>query len=118
MARRNSLDYFPRGRMVGKPEEGRSLTSSLLLKVSFRALGKPFEPKVELLERLAVAALGKKLQRMTDISSYRGEAQHQSSNAISQQLCTATWRCVAVLLWPDVLTNVAYLLSILNATFL
>ncbi|GFV38178.1 transposable element Tcb2 transposase [Trichonephila clavipes] len=53
----------------------------------FRAFGKRFKPQVQLLERLVVAARGRQLQGMTDISSCRRK---QSASVIAQQLSTAT----------------------------
>ncbi|GFX43688.1 transposable element Tcb2 transposase [Trichonephila clavipes] len=50
MARRNHLDDFTRGRMIGKLEEGRTVTSvaaefGINKRVSFRALGKRSKPQ-------------------------------------------------------------------------
>ncbi|GFX22835.1 transposable element Tcb2 transposase [Trichonephila clavipes] len=82
MARRNHMDYFTRGRMIGKLEEGRTVTSEAVssesTKVSFRALGKRSKPQVLLLERLVVAARGRQLQGMTDISSCRRKEANSS----------------------------------------
>ncbi|GFV27842.1 transposable element Tcb2 transposase [Trichonephila clavipes] len=75
MARKNDMDDFTRGRKIGKLEEGHTVTSvavsSESTKVSFRALGKCSKPQVMLLEKLAVAVRGRKLQGMTDILSCR-----------------------------------------------
>ncbi|GFT72527.1 transposable element Tcb2 transposase [Trichonephila clavipes] len=83
MARRNHLDDFTRGRMIGKLEEGRTVTSvaaefGINKRVSFRALGKRSKPQVQLLERLVVATRGRQLQGMTDISSCRGPIRQPS----------------------------------------
>ncbi|GFX86268.1 transposable element Tcb2 transposase [Trichonephila clavipes] len=87
MARRNHLDYFKRGRMIGKLEEGayRHLCScrdrNQQKRVSFRALGKRSKPKVQMLERLVVAARGRQLQGMTNISSCRRKVVDGSQQA-------------------------------------
>ncbi|GFV79012.1 hypothetical protein TNCV_3687191 [Trichonephila clavipes] len=73
---RNHLDDFTRGRIIGKMEERRTVTSvaaefGINNRVSLRALGKRSKPQVQLLKRLVVAARGRQLQGMTDISSCR-----------------------------------------------
>ncbi|GFX14779.1 transposable element Tcb2 transposase [Trichonephila clavipes] len=75
MARRNHLDDFTRGRMIGKLEEGCTVTSvvaefGINKRVSFRALGKRSKPQAK-----------------------RGL--QQSATAIAQQLCTAKGRQVS-----------------------
>ncbi|GFW44482.1 hypothetical protein TNCV_1749111 [Trichonephila clavipes] len=85
MARRNHMNNFTCERMIGKLEEGRTVTSvatsvavsSESTKVSFHALGKCSKPQV-LLERLVVAARGRQLQGMTDISSCRRKEANSS----------------------------------------
>ncbi|GFW02981.1 transposable element Tcb2 transposase [Trichonephila clavipes] len=85
MARRNHLDDFTRGRMIGKLEEGRTVTSVAaefgIKKVTFRALGKRSKPQVQLLERLVVVARGRQLQGMIDISSCRRKEADGSQQA-------------------------------------
>ncbi|GFW49681.1 hypothetical protein TNCV_357841 [Trichonephila clavipes] len=54
------------------------LQSSESTKVS---LGKSFIPQVQLLERLVVAARGRQLQGMNDISSYRRKEVDSSQQA-------------------------------------
>ncbi|GFU90816.1 hypothetical protein TNCV_5033861 [Trichonephila clavipes] len=76
MARRNHLDDLTRGRMIGKLEEGRTVTSvaaefGINKRVSFRVLGKRSKPQLQLLERLVVATRGRQLKGKTDISSLR-----------------------------------------------
>ncbi|GFT27110.1 uncharacterized protein TNCV_4676251 [Trichonephila clavipes] len=88
MARRNHLDDFTRGRMIGKLEEGRTVTSvaaefGINKSVVSRAW-EAFQTAVQLLERLVVAARGRQLQGMTDISSCRRK------EAISKRHCSAT----------------------------
>ncbi|GFV14797.1 hypothetical protein TNCV_3960071 [Trichonephila clavipes] len=91
MARRNHLDYFTRGKMIGNLEEGRSVTSvvaefGINKRVSFCAFGKRSKPQVQLFERLMVAARGRQLQGMTDISSCR----RKTPTAVSKRHCSAT----------------------------
>ncbi|GFX91753.1 uncharacterized protein TNCV_3529521 [Trichonephila clavipes] len=114
MARRNPLNYFTRGRMIGKLEEGRTVTSvaaefGINKRVSFRALGKRFKPQVLLLERLVVAARGRQLQGMTDISSCRRKEADGSQQALllSNSLQQRGDNCRG-LLWPDAFTKGAY----------
>ncbi|GFX77156.1 hypothetical protein TNCV_1679391 [Trichonephila clavipes] len=75
MARRNRLDDFTRGRMIGKLEEGRIVPSVAaefgINKCVVSRSYKRSKPHVQLLERLVVTARGRKLQGMTDISSCR-----------------------------------------------
>ncbi|GFX86267.1 hypothetical protein TNCV_2561491 [Trichonephila clavipes] len=54
--------------------------------MSFRALGKLSKPQVQLLERLVVAARGRQLQVMTNISSCR----RKLPTAVSKRHCSAT----------------------------
>ncbi|GFV99932.1 transposable element Tcb2 transposase [Trichonephila clavipes] len=75
MARRNHLDDFTCGRMIGKLEEGHTVTSvaaefGINKRASFRALGKRSKPQVK-----------------------RGN--RQSASVIAQQLSTATGRQVS-----------------------
>ncbi|GFX54937.1 uncharacterized protein TNCV_3318541 [Trichonephila clavipes] len=120
MARRNHLDDFTRGRMIGKLEEGRIVTSVAAeletTKVSFRALGKRSKPQVQLLERLVVAARGRQLQGMTDISSCRrkGADGCQQASLLSNSLQQRGDKCCG-LLWPDAFTKGAYSPAVLNA---
>ncbi|GFW38810.1 hypothetical protein TNCV_3881771 [Trichonephila clavipes] len=86
MARRNHPDDSTHGRMIGKLEEGRTVTSvaaefGINKRVSFHALGKRSKPQVQLLERLVVAARGRQLQGMTDISSCRRKEADGSQQA-------------------------------------
>ncbi|GFU51250.1 uncharacterized protein TNCV_2755391 [Trichonephila clavipes] len=121
MARRNHLDDFPRGRMIGKLEEGRTTTSvaaefGINKRVSFRALEKRSKPQVQLLERLVVAARGRQLQGMTDISSCRRKEADGSQQAslLSNSLQQRCDKCRG-LLWPDAFTKGAYSPAVLNA---
>ncbi|GFX44010.1 transposable element Tcb2 transposase [Trichonephila clavipes] len=110
MARRNHMDDFTRGRMIGKLEEGRTVTSvaesSESTKVSFRALGKCSKPQVLLLERFVVAARGRQLQGMTDISSCRRKEANCSQQVqfLSNSVQQRGDKCRG-LLWPDAFTK-------------
>ncbi|GFV80818.1 uncharacterized protein TNCV_3516861 [Trichonephila clavipes] len=121
MARRNPLDDFTRGRMIRKLEEGRTVTSvaaefGINKRVSFRALGERSKPQVQLLERLVVAARGRQLQGMTDISSCRRKEADGSQQAslLSNSLQQRGDKCRG-LLWPDAFTKRAYSPAVLNA---
>ncbi|GFS79897.1 uncharacterized protein TNCV_750591 [Trichonephila clavipes] len=118
MAGRNHLDDFTRGRMIGKLEEGRTVTSaasSASTKVSFRTLGKRSKPQVQLLERLVVAARGRQLQERTDLSSCRRKEAERSQQAslLSNSLQQRGDKCRG-LLWPDAFTKGAYSSVVLN----
>ncbi|GFV45138.1 hypothetical protein TNCV_2792131 [Trichonephila clavipes] len=90
--------------------------SSESTKVSFRALGKRSKPQVQLLERLLVAARGRQLQVMTDISSCRlKEADgSQPASLLSNSLQQRGNKCRG-LLWPDAFIKEAYSPAVLNA---
>ncbi|GFX86262.1 hypothetical protein TNCV_2561441 [Trichonephila clavipes] len=83
--------------------------------MSFRALGKRSKPQVQLLERLVVAARGRQMQGMTDISSCRlKEADcSQQASLLSNSLQQRGDKC-RDLLWPDAFTKGAYLSTVLN----
>ncbi|GFS75944.1 transposable element Tcb2 transposase [Trichonephila clavipes] len=85
MARRNHLDDFTRGRMIGKLEEGRTVTSVAA------EFGKCSKPQVQLLERLVVAARERQLQG-GPIYPPAGE---KRSTAVSKRHCSATGRQVS-----------------------
>ncbi|GFW53989.1 uncharacterized protein TNCV_1307941 [Trichonephila clavipes] len=121
MARKNHLDDFTRGRMIGKLEEGRTVISvaaefGINKRVSFRALGKRSKPQVQLLERLVVTARGRQLQGMTDISSCRRKEADGSQQASLLSNSLQQWgdKCRG-LLWPDAFTKGAYSSAVLNA---
>ncbi|GFW91080.1 transposable element Tcb2 transposase [Trichonephila clavipes] len=95
MARRNHLDDFTRGRMIGKLEEGRTVTSvaaefGINKRVSFRALGKRSKPQAK-----------------------RGR--RQSAIVIDQHLSTATGRQMSRFTVADAFTKGAYSPAVLNA---
>ncbi|GFV71440.1 uncharacterized protein TNCV_4564241 [Trichonephila clavipes] len=120
MARRNHLDGFTRGRMIGKLEEGRTVTSvaaelGINKSVVSRAW-KAFQPQVQLLERLLVAARGRQLQGRTDISSCRRKEADGSQQAslLSNSIQQRGDKCRG-LLWPDAFTKRAYSPTVLNA---
>ncbi|GFX46337.1 transposable element Tcb2 transposase [Trichonephila clavipes] len=100
MARRNHLDKFTRGRMIGKLEEGRTVTSvaakfGINKSVVSRAL-KAFQTT-----GTAVRKIGGGRSRTTTagedhciiLQAKRGR--QQSASAIAQSLCTATRRQVS-----------------------
>ncbi|GFX47369.1 uncharacterized protein TNCV_4691741 [Trichonephila clavipes] len=120
MARRNHLDDFTRGRMIGKLEERRTVTSvaaefGINKRVSFRALGKRSKPQVQMLEWLVVTARGRQLQGMTDISSCRRKEADGSQQAslLRNSLQQRGDKCRG-LLWPDAFTKGAYSPTVLN----
>ncbi|GFW68015.1 transposable element Tcb2 transposase [Trichonephila clavipes] len=83
MARRNHLDDFTRGRMIGKLEEGRTVTSvaaefGINKSVVLRAW-KAFQT-------IGTAARGRQLQGMTDISSCR----RNEADGSNKRHCSAT----------------------------
>ncbi|GFX82403.1 uncharacterized protein TNCV_2870841 [Trichonephila clavipes] len=111
MARRNHLDDFTHGRMIGKLEEGRTVTSvaaefGINKSVVSRAW-KAFQ--VQLLERLVVAARERQLQGMTDISYCRRKEADgsQQTSLLSNSLQQRGDKCRG-LLWPDAFTKGAY----------
>ncbi|GFX00840.1 uncharacterized protein TNCV_4578071 [Trichonephila clavipes] len=121
MARRNHLDDFTRGRMIGKLEEGCTVTSvaaeiGIKKRVSFRALGKRSKPQVQLLERLAVATRGRQLQEMADISYCRRKEADgiQQASLLNNSLQQRGDKCRG-LLWPDAFTKGAYSPTVLSA---
>ncbi|GFV35551.1 uncharacterized protein TNCV_3205821 [Trichonephila clavipes] len=120
MARRNPLDDFTRGRMIGKLEEGRTVTSvaaefGINKSVVSRAW-KASKPQVQLLEKLVVATRGRQLQGKTDISSCRRKESDGSQQAslLSNSLQQRGYKCRG-LLWSDAFTKGAYSSTVLNA---
>ncbi|GFT58892.1 transposable element Tcb2 transposase [Trichonephila clavipes] len=94
MARRNQLDDFTRGRMIGKLEEGLTVTSvaaefEINKSVVSRAW-KRSKPQVQQLERLVVAARGRLLQGMTDVSS-RKQKEADGMVQRAQKLDNCQW---------------------------
>ncbi|GFT88880.1 uncharacterized protein TNCV_906901 [Trichonephila clavipes] len=120
MARRNHLDDFTRGRMIGKLEEGRTVTSVAaefgINKSVISRAWKRSKPQVQLLERSVVAARGRQLQGMTDISSSRRREADGSQQAslLSNSLQQRGDKCRG-LLWPGAFTKGAYSFAVLNA---
>ncbi|GFX51144.1 uncharacterized protein TNCV_2734951 [Trichonephila clavipes] len=120
MARRNHLDDFTCGRMIGNLEEGRTVTSvsaefGINNRVSIRALGKSSKPQVLLLERLVVAFRGRQLQGVTNISSCRRKEADSSQQVtfLSNSVQQRSDKCSG-LLWPDAFTKWAYSPAFLN----
>ncbi|GFY34802.1 transposable element Tcb2 transposase [Trichonephila clavipes] len=100
MARRNHLDDFTRGRIIGKLEEGRTVTSvaakfGIKKSVVSRAL-KAFQTT-----GTAVRKIGRGRPRTTNAGDDRciilkvKRGQQQSASTIAQQPCTATRRQVS-----------------------
>ncbi|GFU77810.1 uncharacterized protein TNCV_1138181 [Trichonephila clavipes] len=121
MARRNHLDDFTRGRMIGKLEEGRTVTSvaaefGINKSVVSRAW-KAFQTTGKAVRKLVVATRGRQLQVMTDISSCRRKeaASSQQAPLLSNSAQQRSDKC-RCLLWPDAFTKEAYLPTVLNAT--
>ncbi|GFY13519.1 hypothetical protein TNCV_4958891 [Trichonephila clavipes] len=96
--------------------ESQMLQSLESTKVSFRTLGKRSKPEVQLLERSLVAARGRQLQEMTDISSCRRKEADGSQQAslLSNSLQQRGDKCRG-LLWPDAFTKGAYSPAVMNA---
>ncbi|GFX31232.1 transposable element Tcb2 transposase [Trichonephila clavipes] len=106
MARRNHLVDFTRGRMIRKLEEGRTVTSVAsefgINKSFYSRTWKAFQTTNTAFERLVVAARGRQLQEMTDISSCRRKEADGSQQAslLSNSLQQRGVKCRG-LLWPD-----------------
>ncbi|GFX46229.1 transposable element Tcb2 transposase [Trichonephila clavipes] len=100
MARRNHLDDFTRGRIIGKLEEGRTVTSvaaksGINKSVVSRAL-KAFQTTGTAVRKIdgdrpRTTTAGD--DRCIILQAKRGR--HQSARAIAQQLCSATRRQVS-----------------------
>ncbi|GFV38335.1 hypothetical protein TNCV_3951981 [Trichonephila clavipes] len=81
-------------------------------------LGKRSKPQVQLLEKLVVAARGRQLQGMTDISSCtpkEADGSQQVPLLQSNSLQQRGDKCRG-LLSPDALTKGVYSLAVLNAS--
>ncbi|GFW25423.1 uncharacterized protein TNCV_3721511 [Trichonephila clavipes] len=113
MARRNHLDDFTRGRMIGKLEEGRTVTSVAaefgIIKSVVSRTWEAFQTTGTAVRKVVVAARGRQLQGMTDISSGRlKEADgSQQASLLSNSLQQRGDKC-RDLLWPDAFTKGAY----------
>ena len=100
MARRNHLDDFTRGRVIGKLEEGRSVTSvaeefGINKSVVSRAW-KAFQTTGTAVQKVG-GGRPRKTTAVDDryIVLQAKRARNQSASAIAQQLCTATGRQVS-----------------------
>ncbi|GFT44766.1 hypothetical protein TNCV_2845451 [Trichonephila clavipes] len=106
--------------MIGKLEEGRTVTSvaaefEINKRVSFRALGKRSKPQVQLLERLVVAARGRQTAgNDLYIILQAKSGRQQSASVIAQQLSTATGRQVSRFTVARRLHKGAYSPTVLN----
>ncbi|GFU11330.1 uncharacterized protein TNCV_107781 [Trichonephila clavipes] len=120
MARRNHLDDFTRGRMIGKLEEGRTVTSVAaefgINKSVVSCAWKAFQTPGTAVRRLVMAGRGRQLQGRTDVSScWRKEVDNsQQAPLLSNSVQQRGDKCRS-LLWPDTFTKGAYLPAVLNA---
>ncbi|GFU92693.1 hypothetical protein TNCV_997381 [Trichonephila clavipes] len=82
--------------------------------MSFSALGKRFKPQVQLLERLTVAARGRQLQGMTDISPCRRKEADSCQKAplLRNYVQQRDDKCRG-LLWPEAFAKGGYSLAVL-----
>ncbi|GFV55564.1 uncharacterized protein TNCV_2574041 [Trichonephila clavipes] len=118
MARRNHLDDFTRGRIIGKLEERRTVTSvaaefGINKSVVSRAW-KAFQTTGTAVRM--VGAGRRQLKGMTDFSSCiqkDADGSHQAS-LLSNSLQQRGDKCRG-LLWPDAFTKGAYSHAVLNA---
>ncbi|GFV89968.1 uncharacterized protein TNCV_4643101 [Trichonephila clavipes] len=121
MARRNHLDDFTRGRMIGKLEEGCTVTSVVaefgINKSVVSHARKAFQTTDTVVRKLVVATRGRQMQEMTDISSCRRKeaASSQQASLLSNSGQQRGDKCRG-LLWPDAFTKEAYSPTVLNAT--
>ncbi|GFY09181.1 transposable element Tcb2 transposase [Trichonephila clavipes] len=95
MARRNHLDDFKRGRMIGKLEEGRIVTSvAVEFGINKSVVSRAW--KAFQTTGTAVRKVGGGHPRTTTAGDYRyiirqtKRDRQQSPSSIAQQLCTAT----------------------------
>ncbi|GFW49079.1 transposable element Tcb2 transposase [Trichonephila clavipes] len=100
MARRNQLDDFTRGRMIGKLEEGCTVTSVAaefgINKSVISHAWKAFQTTGTAVRKVGGGRPSKKTagnDRYITLQAIRGR--RQSANVISQQLCTTTVRQVS-----------------------
>ncbi|GFU92087.1 transposable element Tcb2 transposase [Trichonephila clavipes] len=120
MARKNHLDDFTRGRMIGKLEEGRTVRSvaaefGINKSVVSRAW-KAFQTTGTAVRkvrggRLRTTTAGD--DRYIILQAKRGR--RQSASVIAQQLSTATGQQVSRFTEPDAFTKGAYSPAVLNA---
>ncbi|GFX72014.1 transposable element Tcb2 transposase [Trichonephila clavipes] len=98
MARRNHLDDFTRGRMIGKLEEGRTVTS---VAAEFGINKSVVSRFWKAFQTTAVRKFGGSRPRTTTVGDDRyiilqaKRGQRQSASVIAQQLSTATGRQVS-----------------------
>ncbi|GFY34174.1 transposable element Tcb2 transposase [Trichonephila clavipes] len=107
MARRNHLDVFTRGRMIGKLEEGRTVTSvaaefGINKKCRFSRLESIPNDRYSCKERLVVAArgrqqasllsnstaTGRQVSRMTDMNHPAGEHKNWTRAVMASVICS------------------------------
>ncbi|GFV31130.1 uncharacterized protein TNCV_4314551 [Trichonephila clavipes] len=120
MARRNHLDDFTRGRMIGKLEEGSTVTSvAAEFGINKSAISRSW--KAFQITGIAVRKVGGGRPRTTTAwddqytSCRRKEANgSQQASLLSNSLQQRGDKCRG-LLWPDTFTKGAYSPAILNA---
>ncbi|GFV33007.1 uncharacterized protein TNCV_2023751 [Trichonephila clavipes] len=121
MARRNHLDDFTHGRMIGKLEEGCTVATVAakfgIYKSVVSRTWKAFETPNTAVRKLFVPTRGRQLQEMTDISSCRRKeaASSQQAPLLRNSALQRGDKCRG-LLWPDAFTKGAYSPTVLNAT--
>ncbi|GFX76203.1 uncharacterized protein TNCV_1233411 [Trichonephila clavipes] len=121
MARRNHLDDFTRGKMIGKLEEGCTVTSvavefGINKSVVSRAW-KGFKTTGTAVRNLVVSTRGRQPQGMTDISScMRKEASSSQQALLRSNSAQQRGDKCRDLLWPDAFTKEAYSLTVLSST--
>ncbi|GFV91123.1 uncharacterized protein TNCV_896441 [Trichonephila clavipes] len=116
MVRRNHLDDFTRGRMIGKLEEGRTVTSVAaefgINKSVISRAWKAFQTPGTAVRKIGGGRLRTTTagdDRYIILQAKRGR--RQSASVIAQQRGD---KCRG-LLWPDAFTKGAYLPAVLNA---
>ncbi|GFW17445.1 uncharacterized protein TNCV_3240751 [Trichonephila clavipes] len=120
MARRNHLDDFTRGRMIGKLEEGRTVTSVAaefgINKSVVSRTWKAYQTTGTGVRKVGGGRRRRQLQGMTDISSCsRKEADGSQQASLLSNSLQQRGDKVRGLLWPDTFTKGAYSPAGLNA---
>ncbi|GFV44203.1 uncharacterized protein TNCV_1825701 [Trichonephila clavipes] len=121
MARRNYRNDFTRGRMIGKLEEGCTVTSVVAeFGINKSVVSRPwkaFQTTGTAVRKLVVATRGRKLQGMTYISSCRRKEADSSQQApLLSNSAQQRGGKFHGLLWPNTFTKEAYSPTDLNAT--
>ncbi|GFX81646.1 transposable element Tcb2 transposase [Trichonephila clavipes] len=110
MARRNHLDDFTRGRIIGKLEEGRTVPSVAAVfgikKSVISRSWKAFQTTGTVVRKVGGGRPRSKTagdDRYIILQANRGP--RHSASVIAQQLSTATGRQVSWFMWPDAFTK-------------